>query len=82
MKKSEMLEKLFAANKGMSKLTGKPAETKEEMLSNEQLVKMMGQKYFPDPEVLGLEGDEPLGPNDIIDVEGIDVELDDGKSPQ
>ena len=78
LKKSEMMEKLLAANQGLSKLTGKPAETMDEMMSNEQLVKMLGQKYFPDPEVLEVEGDESTGDDteDIPDLKDIEVVLD------
>jgi hypothetical protein len=37
----EMLEKLFAANKGMSKMTGQEPESMDEMLKNENLMKMI-----------------------------------------
>ena len=70
--RKEMLQKLFAANKGLSKLTGKPAETEEEMMSNEELVKMMGRKYFPEPEILGTEDGEDLTKEEILDVEAIE----------
>ena len=36
----KMLESLFAANKGMSKMTGKEPESMEEMVKNEALMKM------------------------------------------
>jgi hypothetical protein len=72
MNRKDMLEKLFAANKGMSRLTGKPAETMEEMMSNEDMVKMMGKKYFLDPEILGAEDGEEITEEDIIDVEAIE----------
>lgn len=37
----KMLESLFAANKGMSKMTGKEPESMDEMIKNEQLMKMI-----------------------------------------
>ena len=39
-----MLEKLFAANKGISKLTGKRAESMEEMMMNQELMKMVNSE--------------------------------------
>lgn len=74
LKKSEMMEKLFAANQGLSKLTGKPAETVDEMMSNEQLVKMLGQKYFPDPEVVDVEGGE-IGEDGVSELKDVEVVL-------
>ena len=74
LKKSEMMEKLFAANQGLSKITGKPAETIDEMMSNEQIVKMLGQKYFPDPEVVDVEGGE-MSEGDALDVRDAEVVL-------
>lgn len=50
-KRSEMLEKLFAANKGMAKLTGTPAEGMDEMISNEDIVKMVSAKIYDKPEI-------------------------------
>jgi hypothetical protein len=76
LRRTEMMEKLFAANKGMSKLTGQPAETMDEMMSNEQMVKMMGQKYFPDPQVIDVENGE-LEPQDLKDLEGVELVQDD-----
>ena len=37
----KMLESLFAANKGMSKMTGKEPESMDEMMKNEALMKMI-----------------------------------------
>jgi stage III sporulation protein SpoIIIAA len=39
-KRSEMLKKLFAANKGISKLTGADPESIEEMMKNPDLYSM------------------------------------------
>merc|ERR1719223_25866 len=50
-KRSEMFEKLFAANKGMSKLTGTPAEGMEDMMSNEDIVKMVSSKIYDKPDI-------------------------------
>ena len=52
-----MLEKLFAANKGMAKLTGQEPESMDEMLQNEDLVRMMADKIYG-PEVVGVEDNE------------------------
>lgn len=52
IERSEMLKKLFAANKGMSKVTGQPAETITDMTSNEDLVRMISSKiYDKQPEI-------------------------------
>ena len=40
-KRNEMLQKLFAANKGMSKLTGKTPETIDEMESDSDMMKSL-----------------------------------------
>ena len=56
-KRSKMLEKLFAANKGMAKLTGQEPESMDEMLRNEDLVRMMADKIYG-PEVVGVEDNE------------------------
>ena len=56
-KRSKMLEKLFAANKGMAKLTGQEPESIDEMMENEDLVRMMADKIYG-PEIVGVEDDE------------------------
>ena len=84
--RSKMLEKLFAANKGMSKImkdAGQDPETVDEMLQNQDLVKMISDKiYGPrdeggedlsgmlgDVELLGPAGEgEGEGEENIIDV--------------
>ena len=47
-KRNEMLQKLFAANKGMSKLTGKTPETIDEMVSDSDMMKSLTSeiRYF------------------------------------
>lgn len=56
----KMLESLFAANKGMSKMTGKEPESMEEMVKNEALMKMI-REVNSEPEFTedsDYEGDE------------------------
>ena len=55
----------------MSKLTGSPAETKNEMMSNADLVKMISSKIYDTPQVAG-EG-APWSGEDV-DVEPISRE--------
>ena len=47
-KRNEMLQKLFAANKGMAKLTGKMPETIDEMVSDSDVMKSLTSeiRYF------------------------------------
>ena len=47
-KRNEMLQKLFAANKGMAKLTGKTPETIDEMVSDSDVMKSLTSeiRYF------------------------------------
>jgi len=75
--RSKMLEKLFSANKGIAKLTGASPESVNEMMSNEDLVKMISDKVYG-PQVVGLEDEEGnlvTNNNDnIIDVTGEDFE--------
>ena len=47
----KMLESLFAANKGMSKMTGKEPEGMDEMLKNEALMKMIREVNLK-PEIM------------------------------
>ena len=49
--RTEMLKKLFSANKGMSKITGQEPESVDDMMSNEELVKMISSKIYGDPEI-------------------------------
>ena len=44
--RSKMLEKLFAANKGMARITGKEEESMNEMLDNKDLVRMISDKVY------------------------------------
>lgn len=50
-KRSKMLEKLLAANKGLSKVSGVPAESMEDMMANGDLVKMMSDQIYGEPQV-------------------------------
>jgi hypothetical protein len=71
-KRSDMLKKLFAANKGMGKITGKEPESMDDMMSNEELVKMISRKIYPDPEITEtLEDDDVEDDNDDDDEEKI-----------
>lgn len=82
-KRSDMLEKLFSANKGMSRLTGSDPESIGDMMDNEDLVKMLGRKLYPDPQVVGIDSDEEYDKNDIdleeiqelVSKEILDVEI-------
>lgn len=68
----KMLESLFAANKGMSKMTGKEPESMDEMLKNESLMKMMKEvnmkpnviedsEYSGDEEEMIIDAEEVTG---------------------
>eukprot|EP00607_Mallomonas_marina_P010085 CAMPEP_0182419390 /NCGR_PEP_ID=MMETSP1167-20130531/3861_1 /TAXON_ID=2988 /ORGANISM="Mallomonas Sp, Strain CCMP3275" /LENGTH=270 /DNA_ID=CAMNT_0024594299 /DNA_START=260 /DNA_END=1072 /DNA_ORIENTATION=+ len=50
-RRSEMLDKLFAANKGMSQLTGAPPETLEDMSSED--LKNINSEINEDPQAVG-----------------------------
>jgi hypothetical protein len=56
-KRTEMLEKLFAANRGMSKLSGVPAETMKEMMSNGDLARMIADEVYTKPQVSTIAED-------------------------
>ena len=64
--RKKMLEQLLAANKGMSRLTQAPAETEEEMMSNEDIVKMISSQIYDKPEIT-LEDEN----DDFVDVEEV-----------
>ena len=64
--RKKMLEQLLAANKGMSRLTQAPAETEEEMMSNEDIVKMVSSQIYDKPEIT-LEDEN----DDFVDVEEV-----------
>ena len=68
----KMLESLFAANKGMSKMTGKEPEGMDEMLKNEALMKMIREVNLK-PEV--AEDSDYAGDEEemILDAEDADV---------
>eukprot|EP01038_Epipyxis_sp_PR26KG_P008650 gene8650-11693_t len=73
--RSKMLEKLFAANKGMSRLTGKPAETMDEMMDNSDLVKRISNKIYGEPQVstIDKQGNEViLNKDDISNIEDLE----------
>ena len=55
--RSKILEKLFAANKGISKLSGMPPETIKEMMANGDLARMIGGEVFPEPQITTIDQD-------------------------
>lgn len=72
VKRSEMLEKLFAANKGMSKFTGGSPESISEMMENADLMKMISGDVDTRPRIVDTEID---GDNSDNDNEEVDEEL-------
>lgn len=63
-KRKQMLEKLFAANKGVSKLTGKPAESVSDMLDNKKLMEILGKEVDDNPNVIKKE---------LVDADGMEI---------
>lgn len=53
--RSKMLEKLFAANKGMAKMTGESPETMEEMMRNPDILDAISGDVSTIPEILEAE---------------------------
>lgn len=73
--RSKMLEKLFAANKGMSRITGESAESVNDMLDNEDLVKMISDRvYGPTGAEDGVDMSGLLGEGVVIDTEEVATE--------
>jgi hypothetical protein len=63
--RAKIMEKLFAANKGMSKLSGIEPESMQELMKNGELAKMVAQEIYADPSVsvsnlLGYESEPTL----------------------
>lgn len=56
-KRSRILEKLFAANQGMSKLSGIPPESMQEMMSNGDLTRMIADEVYTRPQVTTIAED-------------------------
>lgn len=56
-KRSKILEKLFAANQGMSKLSGVPPETMQEMMANGDLTRMIADEVYTKPQVTTIAED-------------------------
>lgn len=67
--RKKMLESLFAANKGMSKLTGKEPETIGDMKMNQELMEMLNRDVSDRAERVG-------GDDEHMEEEGIEVEVD------
>ena len=55
-KRNAMLEKLFAANKGISQLTGASPESVEEMINNPDLYTMLNEEVNTSPQVVDEDG--------------------------
>jgi tellurite resistance protein len=77
----KMLESLFSANKGMSKMTGKEPESMDEMMKNKELMKMI-KEVNQNPEFLESldsyeEGMDTMQMGEIED----DGEEDNGEGP-
>ena len=71
----KMLESLFAANRGMSKMTGKEPEGMDEMLKNEALMKMLKEVNTTPQITEDLEysnADEEEEEENIIDADEVD----------
>jgi len=54
--RNEMLEKLFAANKGISELTGASPESIDEMMKNPDLYSMINNEVNTSPSVVDEDG--------------------------
>ena len=63
LKKSKFLEKLQNANQGMSKLSGLPAETMQELMSNEELNRMIANSEECE------EGEDDPAEEEVLDLE-------------
>lgn len=75
--RSKMLEKLFAANKGMSRITGENAESVNDMLDNEDLVKMISDRvYGPTGAEDGEDMSGLLGEGIVLDTDEIHQRID------
>mmetsp|Transcript_19082 Transcript_19082/g.42570 ORF Transcript_19082/g.42570 Transcript_19082/m.42570 type:complete len:328 (+) Transcript_19082:80-1063(+) len=53
--RAKILEKLFAANKGMSKLSGIPPESMQDLMKNGDLARMMADQIYPEPSLSTLD---------------------------
>lgn len=73
-RRSEMLKKLFAANQGMSKLTGAPPESIKEMMKNGELTKMISNKVYNGPEVNFIDQPEGMEGSTLLDTEDTDFD--------
>jgi hypothetical protein len=54
-KRTDMMEKLFAANQGMSKLSGVPPETMRELMQNGELTRMIADEVYDTPQATVVE---------------------------
>lgn len=67
-KRAEILEKLFAANQGMSKLSGVPPESMREMMSNGDLTRMIADEIYAKPQVSTI--DEQGQESEVVEMGG------------
>jgi CS domain len=66
--RQKMLEKLFSANKGMSKLTGKEPETIADMMKNKELMDMLEREVNEKPQYIDGDDDRKCtNPEDDLD---------------
>lgn len=68
--RSKMLEKLFAANKGMSRLTGASPETLNDMMGDEDLLRSITSPDLSGKAVVedGFDGIEVISPDDFDNI--------------
>jgi hypothetical protein len=76
----KMLESLFAANKGMSQMTGKEPESMDEMMKNKELMKMI-KEVNENPEFLESLDSRPDGMDMEMGEFEDDGEEDNGEGP-
>jgi hypothetical protein len=71
-RRNEMLEKLFSANKGMSKLNpGSQVESIEEMMKNSDLMKMLNSDINTKPQIVSPESDEVFNYPRVSDLQKV-----------
>ena len=91
-KRTEMLEKLFAANKGLSKVSGIPPETMQEMMKNGDLTRMIAEEVYSKPQVSSIsedgsecellienEDDGSIDEQEYLDLKKMDMRVQEGE---
>lgn len=77
-RRSEMLDKLLSANKGMSKLSGNTAESMQEMMQNEELMRMLGEEINTTPQIMSVideQGQEVTDYSQDEDIRALQEEI-------